>query len=78
MRFRGVAFNAHPGCIVVNPNAGIRERETSGELVIRVFRLALPYLPTKAEMRESKVYLTANRGVQVSQDGTERELYAAP
>lgn len=37
--------------------------------------IALPFLPTKAGMRESKVYLTAHRGVQVPRDGEERELY---
>ncbi len=78
LQFRRFVFNAHPGCIVVNPRAGIHADKTEVDFIIRVLHVALPSLPTKAAMRETRIHLTAERSMQLRRDGGERELYAAP
>lgn len=72
---RRFPLNNHPGCIMIDTSKGQRAGEAVIDLMIRTLTTALPYLPPHAEMRETKVYLYANSGVQVFQDGSERTLY---
>ncbi len=74
-RFRQFPVNNHPGCIMINIARGLRSGETVNALAIRTLATALPYLPTYAAMRETRVYLDANSGVQVLRDGARQELY---
>ena len=74
-RFRQFPLNGHPGCILINIARGLRGGETVTALAVRVLTTALPYIPTFAGMRKSRVSLDADNGVQVSGDGTERTLY---
>ncbi len=59
----------------MNISRGFRGGETVTALAIRILASAWLYLPTYAEMRESRVYLESNSGVQTFQDGSQRTLY---
>ncbi|MHB8644710.1 MAG: DUF5615 family PIN-like protein [Thermomicrobiales bacterium] len=72
---RRFPLNNHPGCIMIDTSKGRREGEEVTGLMIRTLATALPHLPSQAEMRESKVYLSANSGVQTFRDGSQRTLY---
>ncbi|MGI8857629.1 MAG: hypothetical protein ACR2JW_17985 [Thermomicrobiales bacterium] len=65
----------YPGCIMVTITRGLRSGETVTALAIRILTNALPYLPTYAGMRESRVVIEANRGIQTFRDGSEQSLY---
>ncbi len=76
--FRGVRqfpLNNHPGCIMIDTSKGRSEGEQVIELMIRTLATALPHLPSHAEMRETKVSLSANSGIQMFQDGSQQTLY---
>ncbi len=68
-------LNNHPGCIMIDTSKGRREGDAVIDLLIRTLATALPHLPSHAEMRETKVYLSANSGIQVFQGGSQRTLY---
>lgn len=72
---RQFPLNNHPGCIMIDTSRGQREGEAVIDLMIRTLGIALPLLPSHAEMRETRVYLSTNSGVQVSRDGTQHTLY---
>lgn len=72
---RQFPLNNHPGCIMIDTSKGQREGEQVIELMIRTLAMALLHLPSHAGMRETKIYLSANSGVQTFQDGSQKTLF---
>jgi len=60
---------------MIDTSKGRREGEAVIDLLIRTLATALSHLPSHTEMPETRVYLYANSGIQVFQDGSQRTLY---